>query len=61
MNTDIKTIARAELYAQDNVHDMLKVLCTRFDLTKKVNPMTQGLIAEQLIKGLTIINPDVKQ
>jgi hypothetical protein len=23
--------------------------------------MTQGLIAEQLIKGLTIVNPDVKK
>jgi hypothetical protein len=59
--TDTKSIARAALYAQDNVHDMLHVLCDKFDLQKKINPLTQGMIAEQLIKGLTLIDPDVKE
>lgn len=60
MTPDIKRTTRANLYAHDNVADMLNGLMATFDLTKKINPLTQAMIAEQLLKGVEIINPDLK-
>lgn len=58
MEKDLKAFIRSKLYAQDNVGDMLNVLQSEFDLSKKVNAITQAMIAEQLIKGVEIINPE---
>jgi|DEB0MinimDraft_4_1074332.scaffolds.fasta_scaffold156076_2 hypothetical protein len=56
-----KAKIRAVLYAQDNVHDMLHALVTHFNLKEKTNPMTHALIAEQLLKGVELINPPLAQ
>jgi hypothetical protein len=57
MDSNEKRDIRAALYSQNSVHDMLQLLCKKYDLSDPVNPLTQGLIAEQLLKGLAIINP----
>jgi len=61
MDTNEKKEIRSALYAQNNVHDMLQLLCTKYDLEKPVNALTQGLIAEQLLKGLAVVNPVKKE
>tara|TARA_E500000318_G_scaffold94766_1_gene94264 strand:- start:231 stop:416 length:186 start_codon:yes stop_codon:yes gene_type:complete len=49
---------RSKLYAQSNVQDMLNVLISSYDLSKPTNAITQAMIAEQLLKGIELINPD---
>lgn len=58
MTKEERSTVRSKLYAQANVQDMLNVLISSYDLTKPINAITQAMIAEQLLKGLELINPD---
>ena len=58
MTKEERSTVRSKLYAQANVQDMLNVLISSYDLTKPINAITQAMIAEQLLTGLELINPD---
>jgi hypothetical protein len=58
MTKEERSQVRSKLYGQANVQDMLNVLISSYDLTKPINAITQAMIAEQLLKGLELINPD---